>query len=83
MAERSMGSAGGDFVVDLVDCTGMDSAGLEALLWLSRTCQERLGMLKLCALSEALEKVLEITRLNQRLETCVTLDEAVSALKKV
>ena len=83
LAERSMEGAGCDFVVDLVDCTGVDSAGLETLLWLSRTCQERLGMLKLCSLSDAVEKVLEITRLDQQLETCVTLDEAVAALKKV
>jgi anti-anti-sigma factor len=70
-----------DFVVDLIECTGVDSAGLEAFTWLSRTCQERLGMAKLCAPSDALEKILEITRLKQQLEVCITLEEALAALK--
>ena len=70
-----------DFIIDFVDCTGADSRGLETLTWLNREAQERLGMAKLCSLSEALEKVLEITRLDKQLDICVTLEEAVAALK--
>ncbi len=69
-----------DFVIDLVDCTGVDSAGLEAFTQLHRECQERLGMCKICTLSESLEKILEVTRLSKQLELCVTLEEAMAAL---
>jgi len=70
-----------DFVVDLLDCTGIDSRGLETLTQLNRTCHEKLGMAKLCNLNDAMKKVLEITRLNDQLDVCTTLDEAMAALK--
>ncbi|HRX83526.1 MAG TPA: STAS domain-containing protein [Phycisphaerae bacterium] len=70
-----------DFVVDLLDCTGIDSAGLETLTRLNRTCQEKLGMAKLCNLSESMEKIMEITRLRNELDQCVTLEDALAALK--
>ncbi|GJM25846.1 MAG: anti-sigma factor antagonist [Phycisphaerae bacterium] len=69
-----------DFVIDCTDCTGVDSVGLEALTQLHRECQERLGMCKVCTLSEPMEKVMEVTRLDKQLELCVTLDEALAAL---
>lgn len=69
-----------DFIVDLADCTGVDSAGLEALTWLRRECDERLGLLKLCAAPETLRKVLEITRLEDQLEHCDRLDEALAEM---
>ncbi|HNO77487.1 MAG TPA: STAS domain-containing protein [Phycisphaerae bacterium] len=69
-----------DFVVDFADCTGVDSVGLEALTQLHRECQERLGMCKLCTLSEPIEKVMEVTRLDKQLDLCVTLDEAMTSL---
>lgn len=70
-----------DFVVDFVDCTGLDSTGLETLTWLHRNCQERLGMCKLCTLSDSLEKVMEVTRLDKDLDLCVTIEDAMAALK--
>lgn len=81
LVDECLGHDARDFVVDLVECTGVDSAGLEALTGLNRQCQERLGMLKLCALSDMLEKIVEITRLDRQLDICVTLEEALAALK--
>jgi len=70
-----------DFVIDLADCTGVDSAALEALTWLSRQSRERLGMTKLCMLSDALEQIMAITRLDQQLDICVTREEALASLQ--
>jgi anti-anti-sigma factor len=69
-----------DFVVDFSETTGVDSAGLEALTWLKRECDERLGLLKLCRLSETLRKILELTRLDRQLDRCEDLDEALASL---
>ena len=55
-----------DYVIDLIDAPNCDSAGLEALTWLERECAERLGIVKLCGLSESFTKILEITRLSER-----------------
>lgn len=81
LVDECLGQDARDFVVDLLDCTGVDSPGLEALTRLTRTCQENLGMAKLCNLSESMEKIMELTRLNQALDLCVTLEEALAALK--
>ena len=55
-----------DFVLDLGDAASCDSAGLEALTWFQRECEDRLGLLKLCGLSPTFRKILEITRLGDR-----------------
>ncbi|NOX57517.1 MAG: STAS domain-containing protein [Planctomycetes bacterium] len=81
LVDEAFGEDAHDFVVDFVDCTGVDSVGLEALTQLHRNCQERLGICKLCTLNDSLEKVMEVTRLDQELGMCVTLDEALSTLK--
>lgn len=68
-----------DFIIDLTETSGVDSAGLEALTWLKRECEERLGLLKLCNVSETVEKVLHLTRLDRELERCDVLDEALAS----
>ena len=70
-----------DFVVDFTDCTGVDSMGLEALTRLRRSCEENLGMVRFCMLSETMTKILEITRLDKKLELCITLEDALAALQ--
>jgi len=70
-----------DFVVNMADCTGIDSAGLEALTWLQQQCQERLGMCKVCMISDAIRTVLIITRLDKQLDVCETVDDALAELK--
>lgn len=68
-----------DFVVDLGEATGVDSGGLEALTWLKRECEDRLGLVKLCNLSPTLQKILELTRLDRQLERCELLDDALAS----
>ena len=70
-----------DFVMDMSDCTGIDSNGLETLTWLDRQCRERLGMCKVCMLGEDLMAVLAITRLENQLDVCRTADDALAELK--
>ena len=55
-----------DYIIDLADAPNCDSAGLETLTWLERECADRLGIVKLCGLSESFTKILEITRLSER-----------------
>lgn len=57
-----------DFVIDLEKCGFIDSEGLEALLALSRRCEELAGQLRLAALDENCRKILEITRLEPRFQ---------------
>lgn len=80
LVDSAVAESAHDFVIDFADCTGVDSIGLETLTQLHRECQERLGMCKICTLSEPLEKVMEVTRLDKQLDMCVTLDEALEAL---
>ncbi len=77
--EQSLAGDGRDFVVDFAEATGIDSAGLEALTWLKRECDERLGMIKLCSLSAALRKILEMTRLDRRFALNEHVDEALKS----
>ena len=79
LIQQSFDSDGRDFVVDFAEATGIDSDGLEALTWLKRECDERLGLLKLCNLSDALKKILEITRLNRQFEQYEFVDEALAS----
>jgi anti-anti-sigma factor len=78
-AEQSFAADGRDFVVDFADATGIDSAGLEALTWLKRECDERLGLMRLCNLPETMKKILELTRLNRQLEHYQFKDEALTS----
>jgi len=77
--EQSFAGDGRDFVVDLAETTGIDSAGLEALTWLKRECDERLGLMKLCNLSDAMKKIFEMTRLDRRFEQYEFTDEALKS----
>src|SRR5512134_3267622 len=71
LVEKAQAEDARDFVIDFTDCTGLDSAALEALTALNRECEERLGMCRLCMLIDTLEKILEMTRLKQVLSTSV------------
>lgn len=57
-----------DFMLDLADVRTCDSTGLEALTWLHQRCVESLGLVKLCALTDTMSKILEMTRLRDRFE---------------
>ena len=79
LVEQALAGDGRDFVVDFAEATGIDSAGLEALTWLKWECDERLGMIKLCSLSAALRKILEVTRLDRKFELHKRLDETLKS----
>ncbi len=55
-----------DYVIDLADAHSCDSTGLEALTWLQRESENRLGLVRLCGVSETFAKILEITKLSDR-----------------
>jgi len=57
-----------------------DSDGLETLLWLKRRCEDRLGQLKLANLDENCAKILEMTRLQHRLECPPDLASALKTM---
>jgi anti-anti-sigma factor len=68
-----------DFVLDLQQLSGIDSAGLEAITALQRECDEQLGMLHLCSVDPTLQKIFEITRLDRQLSLYPNLEEAVGS----
>jgi anti-anti-sigma factor len=78
--EHAFADDGRDFVVDFADATGIDSAGLEALTWLKRECDERLGLMRLCNLPETMRRILEMTRLDRQLEQYEIEDETWKSL---
>ncbi|MBU0716765.1 MAG: STAS domain-containing protein [Planctomycetes bacterium] len=79
LVQRAFAADSRDFVVDFAEATAVDSEGLEALTWLKRECDERLGMVKLCRLSGKLTKTLEVTRLNRQFERYDLKDEALKS----
>ena len=79
LVEQAFAADGRDVVVDFGNATAIDSEGLEALTWLRRECDERLGMVRLCRLSGTLRKTLEVTRLNRQFEQYDHRDEALKS----
>ncbi|MCC6241054.1 MAG: STAS domain-containing protein [Phycisphaerales bacterium] len=70
-----------DFVVDMEKTTFIDSDGLESLLWMKSRCEELFGQLKLARLDENCRKIMEVTRLDHRLESHDNLELALKAMQ--
>ncbi len=70
-----------DIVVDLEKVGFIDSEGLEALLWMKRRCEEMFGQVKLARLDENCRKILQITRLEHRLECHDQLESALKTMR--
>lgn len=70
-----------DIVVDLEKVGFIDSEGLEALLWMKRRCEEMFGQVKLARLDENCRKILQITRLEHRLECHDQLESALKTIR--
>ncbi len=70
-----------DFVLDVSQVEFIDSAGLEALLWLQETCAEHLGQVRLAQTTENVNRILEITRLAGRLESHEQIEAAIKSLR--
>ncbi len=76
-AERRLGEGLARFVVNFEKLSSIDSAGLEALLWLQDQCRQRQGDLKLAALDETASQILVMTRLDRRFDVHTDVIEAV------
>ncbi len=70
-----------DIIMDMEKVPFIDSEGLETLLWMKRRCEEVFGQLKLVGLDENCRKIMEITRLDHRLECHDNLESAVKTLR--
>lgn len=59
----------------------IDSAGLTVLIYLRKKVLEQKGKLKLCNVSERIEKLLQITRLHRFLDIYQSVQEAVKSVE--
>ncbi len=78
-ADRRLGEGQAHFVVNFEKLSSIDSAGMEALLWLQEQCRQREGDLKLAGLDETAAQILAMTRLNRRFDIRGNVVEAVKA----
>lgn len=69
-----------DFVLDLEGLDGVDSQGLESLLWLQEQCDERLGQVRLAGCPPHVEDVLRMTRLDGRFQCHGDVETAIQSL---
>lgn len=66
-------------VLDMSSVVFIDSQCLEQLLWFNEYCHDNTRQLKLAGLDENCKKILEMTRLLNRLDCYVELSEAVKS----
>ena len=66
-------------VLNMSDVGMIDSQGLELLLWVRDYCRRNKAQLRLAALDENCNKVLEITRLDSEFDCHTELAEAVKS----
>jgi anti-sigma B factor antagonist len=66
-------------VLNMSDVSFIDSQGLELLLWMRDYCRRNQAQLRLAALDENCEKILEITRLENEFDRHTELAEAVKS----
>ncbi|MBN1788330.1 MAG: STAS domain-containing protein [Sedimentisphaerales bacterium] len=66
-------------VLDMSNSPFIDSSGLGMLLWLRDYCHEKKSQLKLAGLDSNIKKILEITRLDTKLDRYEDLSEAVKS----
>jgi anti-sigma B factor antagonist len=78
MTELVKGKISG-IVLDMSKVPFIDSSGLGILLWLRDYCYENRIQLKLAALDDNVKKILEITRLDSKLDRYEELNQAVKS----
>jgi len=66
-------------ILNMSDVSFIDSQGLELLLWVRDYCRRNKIQLRLAALDENSEKILEITRLDSEFDRHADLAEAVKS----
>jgi anti-anti-sigma factor len=70
-----------DIVLDLEFLTFVDSAGLEALLWIIDEASQRSGQLRLVKPDPTVSKILEISRLDRRFNIHESIESAAKSLR--
>jgi anti-anti-sigma factor len=70
-----------DFVLDVEHMTLIDSAGLEALLWLLDEVSAIQGQLRVVAPDQTIGKILEVTRLDRRFSVQESVEAAAKSLR--
>ncbi len=68
-------------VLDLEHTTFIDSAGLEALLWIIDETSSRGGQLRIVNPDPTVTKILEISRLDRRFNVHETIESAAKSLR--
>lgn len=66
-------------VIDMEGVTGVDSAGLGAIVWGMKVARAEGGDLRLCSLSENVHTILNMTRLNASLMVYSDRPQAISS----
>jgi len=79
IVSQSMREDDRDYVIDLSEALRIDSVGLEALLWLGRSCEEKLGAVKLAGCSATIETILKMTRIDTSFERYPDVKSAVAS----
>lgn len=70
-----------DFVLDLSQTEFLDSKALEMLLWLQKQADDRLGQVRLVQPTDNVQKILQITRLEQHFDRHDSVEAALKSLK--
>jgi len=70
-----------DIVLDLEYLTFVDSAGLEALLWMIDEASQRSGQLRLVKPDPTVSKILELSRLDRRFNIHQSIESAAKSLR--
>ena len=68
-------------VLNMEHLTFIDSAGLEALLWILETTAEHGGQLRLIRPDSTVNKILEISRLDRRFNIHDSIESAAKSLR--
>jgi anti-anti-sigma factor len=68
-------------VLNMEHMSFIDSAGLEALLWILETAGEQGGQLRLVRPDPIVDKILEISRLDKRFNIHDTIESAAKSLR--
>jgi anti-anti-sigma factor len=76
---NALASGAEGLVLDMSRVILLDSASLEQLIELNDRCRQQSRQMKLAALDETCQKILEITRLLPQLDTYAELTEAVKS----
>jgi len=81
LARERMSNDVRDFVLDVSQMQFVDSAGLEALIWIQDQCGEKLGQMRLAGATENFEKIIEMTRLTARFDRHASVEAAIKSMR--